>query len=180
MKLRALLLSLAAVGSMAVLPQSAASAATTSFSCTTSTVSTPDLAATPTVSTCNAKAADGSLELVQIPSNFNGNVILYSHGYVFDGSALSATDAFSPQVASILLAEGDALAGSSYAVDGWGEVKSALTDQMNTLADAKALLAANDSSVLGQTIAGNTVSAVYATGVSLGGMITAALVQRSE
>ncbi len=164
---------------MAVLPQSAASAATTSFSCTTSTVSTPDLAATPTVSTCNAKAADGSLELVQIPSNFNGNVILYSHGYVFDGSALSATDAFSPQVASILLAEGDALAGSSYAVDGWGEVKSALTDQMNTLADAKALLAANDSSVLGQTIAGNTVSAVYATGVSLGGMITAALVQQN-
>ena len=179
MKLKSLFLSLAAVGSMALLPQSAASATTTTFSCTTATVSTPDLSATPTVSTCNGTAVDGSLEEVQIPSNFNGNVILYSHGYVFDGSKLAATDAFSPQVASILLVEGDALAGSSYAVDGWAEVKFALTDQMNTLADAKALLAANDSTVLGQTLASNAVQAVYATGVSLGGMITAALVQQN-
>ncbi len=179
MKLKSLLLSLVAVGSMALLPQSAASAATTTFSCTAATVSTPDVGATPTVSTCSATAADGSLEEVQIPSNFNGNLILYSHGYVFDGSKLSAADAFSPQVASILLAEGDALAGSSYAVDGWGEVKSALTDQMNTLADAKALLAANDAAVLGQKLSANTVNAVYATGVSLGGMITAALVQQN-
>ena len=179
MKLKSLLLSLAAVGSMALLPQSAASAATTTFSCTAATVSTPDVGATPTVSTCNATAADGSLEEVQIPSNFNGNLILYSHGYVFDGSKLTAADAFSQQVASILLAEGNAVAGSSYAVDGWAEVKSALTDQMNTLADAKALLAANDSTVLGQTLSANAVTAVYATGVSLGGMITAALVQQN-
>ncbi len=164
---------------MAVLPQSSASATTTSFSCTTATVSTPGVPATPTVSTCNATAADGSLELVEIPSNFNGNVVLYSHGYVFDGSPLTAADAFSPQVRSILLAEGDALAGSSYAVDGWGEVKAALTDQMNTLAGAEALLSTNNPAVLGQTLTVNTVSAIYATGVSLGGMITAALIQQN-
>ncbi|MDA8025158.1 MAG: hypothetical protein M0T78_01250 [Actinomycetota bacterium] len=132
-----------------------------------------------TVSTCTLTASDGSNELIQIPSNFNGNVILYSHGYVFDGQPLTAVDGFNSTVVSTLLAEGDALAGSSYAVNGWGAVQAALTDQINTLNDAKSLIANNSTSVLGQTLASNSISDVYATGVSLGGMITAALVQQN-
>ena len=130
-----------------------------------------------TVSTCTLTASDGSKELMQIPSNFNGNVILYSHGYVFDGQPLTAVDGFNSVVVATLLAEGDALAGSSYAVNGWGAVKAALTDQINTLNDTKSIIANNSSAVLGQTLASNAITNVYATGVSLGGMITAALVQ---
>ncbi len=132
-----------------------------------------------TVSTCTLTASDGSNELMQIPSNFNGNIILYSHGYVFDGQPLTAVDGFNSVVVAQLLAEGDALAGSSYAVNGWGAVQAALTDQINTLNDTKALIANNNSAVLGQSLAANAITNIYATGVSLGGMITAALVQEN-
>ncbi len=153
--------------------------ASNSFSCATSSLATPNISAKPTVSTCTTVAPDGSKELIQIPSNFNGNLILYSHGYVFSGNPLTAVDAFSAGTASILLAEGDALAGSSYAKNGWGAVQAALVDQITTLNDAKSLIATNDPAVLGQTLSSNAVSATYATGVSLGGMITAALVQQN-
>ncbi len=178
MKLRTLGMSIVAACSLLALPTSAiAAGASTTLSCTTAMVTIPASASTTNVSTCTGTAADGSQEKIEIPANFNGNLILYSHGYVFDGSSNPATDAFSTQVEDYLLVQGDALAGSSYATTGWGAVKAALGDQIATLNDATALITANSASTLGQTLANTTITNKIATGVSLGGMITAALVQ---
>ncbi|MDA8197693.1 MAG: hypothetical protein M0019_10880 [Actinomycetota bacterium] len=160
-------------GSLQYITTAFSSAATPTPTCATSSQGSV------TISTCTLTAADGSKELMQVPSNFNGNIILYSHGYVFSGQPLTAADGFNSAVVSTLLAEGDALAGSSYAVNGWGAVQAALTDQINTLNDVKSLISSNSSSVLGQTLSGTAITNVYATGVSLGGMITAALVQQN-
>ena len=69
------------------------------------------------------------------------------------------------------------MAGSGYATSGWGEVQAARGDQINTLNDATDLISTNSSVTLGQTLASTAIINKVATGVSPGGMITAALVQ---
>jgi hypothetical protein len=63
--------------------------------------------------------ADGATYLIQVPSNWNGTLFLYSHGYVVPGSANPAQDVGDPVTGAFLLANGFALAGSSYAHTGW-------------------------------------------------------------
>jgi pimeloyl-ACP methyl ester carboxylesterase len=106
---------------------------------------------------------DGSTYLIQVPSKWNGTLFLYSHGYTIPGSSNPAMDASDSVTGGWLLSHGYALAGSSYATTGWA-VASALTDQMKTLKTFGTLVGKP-----GRTIAW---------GDSLGGMITAGLVQR--
>jgi hypothetical protein len=56
---------------------------------------------------------DGATYLIQVPSSWNGTLLLYSHGYVVPGSPNPARDVGDPATGAFLLAAGFALAGSS-------------------------------------------------------------------
>ncbi|MFF4408789.1 alpha/beta hydrolase [Streptomyces sp. NPDC001404] len=74
--------------------------------------------------------ADGANWVADIPPHWNGTLLLYSHGY----GPLRAQDAPDPATGAALLAEGYALAGSSYDPHGsqWA-LGSAERDQFATL-----------------------------------------------
>ncbi len=115
------------------------------------------------VSTVNGKLADGAAYLIQCPAGaWNGTLYLYSHGYVAPGSANPAQDAGDPVTASWMLGHGYALAGSSYATTGWA-IAQALPDQIGTLNAFASRYRQPDTTV--------------AWGHSLGGIITAGLIQ---
>jgi hypothetical protein len=97
---------------------------------------------------------------IEVPSPWNGTLVLYSHGYSFGPSA--ATDAPDAVSAAWLLGNGYALAGSSYATSGWA-LQQAFQDQI-------AVLDVFNSAV-------GHPKRTIAWGDSLGGMITAGLVQ---
>ncbi|HLL79148.1 MAG TPA: prolyl oligopeptidase family serine peptidase [Ktedonobacteraceae bacterium] len=107
-------------------------------------------------------ASDGANYKIEVPSNWNGTLVLYSHGYVFVGSPLVAEDAGDPLTGATLLAQGYALAGSSYSQNGWA-LQQAFHDQI-------ALLDYFDSHC------GHPLRTI-AWGHSLGGIITAGLIQ---
>ena len=106
---------------------------------------------------------EGANYTIAVPSNWKGTLILYSHGYVFPNQPLlnPAVDVSNPLLKA-LLQQGYAEAGSSYSQNGWA-VQQALHDQM-------ALLDFFDATC-GQP------SRTIAAGNSLGGIITAGLVQ---
>jgi hypothetical protein len=115
--------------------------------------------------TCNSGTLnDGATYLIEVPANWNGTLFLYSHGYVVPGSGNPAMDVGDPATGGFLLADGFALAGSSYAHTGWA-IQEALVDQIQVLDVFDA-----DFGKPKQTIAW---------GHSLGGIITAGLVQNN-
>ena len=106
---------------------------------------------------------DGATYLLECPAGkWNGTLFLYSHGYVVPGSPNPARDVGDPVTRAWLLASGFALAGSSYATTGWA-IQQALPDQIHTLD-------AFDSTY-------GTPARTIAWGHSLGGIITAGLIQ---
>jgi pimeloyl-ACP methyl ester carboxylesterase len=115
------------------------------------------------VKTYKGKFSDGAKYLIQVPSNWNGTLVLYSHGYVVPGSPNPAEDVGDPITGTYLLANGYALGGSSYATTGWA-IQQALPDQVKVLDTFKSLV--------------GPPSRTIAWGHSLGGMVTAGLVQR--
>jgi hypothetical protein len=75
--------------------------------------------------------ADSAQWIAQVPADWNGTVMLYSHGF----GPLTAADAPSPGSAAQLLAQGYALVGSSYDVNGsWWALDTAVSDQFGSLA----------------------------------------------
>jgi pimeloyl-ACP methyl ester carboxylesterase len=106
--------------------------------------------------------ADGATYLIQVPADWNGTLVLYSHGYVVPGTPNPATDVGDPLTGQWLLTNGYALAGSSYATTGWA-VQQAIPDQLATLNTFDHLVRRPDRTI--------------AWGHSLGGMITAGLIQ---
>lgn len=122
---------------------------------------TPVQAATTTLT---GTFADGATYLIEVPSPWNGILLLYSHGYVTPGSPNPARDVGDPGTRAFLLANGFALAGSSYAHTGWA-IQEALLDQIEVLDVFKAQV--------------GTPKQTIAWGHSLGGIITAGLIQRN-
>ena len=118
---------------------------------------------TATVKTYTGTFADGATYKIQVPSKWNGTLLLYSHGYVVPGTSNPAQDTSDSLTGGYLLNHGYALAGSSYATTGWA-VAAALPDQIHTLNRFGTLV--------------GKPSRTIAWGDSLGGMITAGLVQR--
>jgi hypothetical protein len=116
------------------------------------------------LTTKTGSLSDGATYLMEVPANWNGTLFLYSHGYVVPGSPNPATDVGDPATRVFLLTNGFALAGSSYATTGWA-IHEALIDQI-------AVLDLFDST-FGHPIA------TIAWGHSLGGIITAGLIQRN-
>jgi pimeloyl-ACP methyl ester carboxylesterase len=106
--------------------------------------------------------SDGATYVIDVPAKWNGTLLLYSHGYVEPGASNPAQDVGDPVTGAYLLAAGYAMAGSSYASTGWA-VQQAIPDQISTLGVFQ-----SDVGIPTTTIAW---------GHSLGGMITAGLVQ---
>jgi hypothetical protein len=115
------------------------------------------------VTTSTGTLSDGAKYELQCPAGaWNGTLFLYSHGYVVPGAANPAQDVGDPVTGAWLLGHGYALAGSSYATTGWA-IQQALPDQISTLN-------VFDGSY-------GTPKATIAWGHSLGGIITAGLIQ---
>jgi pimeloyl-ACP methyl ester carboxylesterase len=115
------------------------------------------------VTTKTGTLADGATYLIEVPANWNGTLFLYSHGYVVPGSPNPSQDVGDPFTRFFMLSSGFALAGSSYATTGWA-IHEAIPDQIAVLDVFK--LTVGDPK---RTIAW---------GHSLGGIITAGLIQR--
>jgi pimeloyl-ACP methyl ester carboxylesterase len=129
----------------------------------TASAATSSCGGSGSVTTVNGTLADGATYLIQCPSgSWNGTLFLYSHGYVVPGAANPAEDVGDPITGAWLLSHGYALAGSSYATTGWA-IQQALPDQVNTL------------KVFDQSYGKPRTTIAW--GHSLGGIITAGLIQ---
>ena len=108
---------------------------------------------------------DGATYVIEVPSPWNGILFLYSHGYVIPGTPNPAQDVAmsDPATRFFMLSSGFALAGSSYATTGWA-IEQALPDQIAVL------------DIFDKTFGKPTRTIAW--GHSLGGMITAGLIQR--
>lgn len=134
--------------------------------CSTSSA-TSTTAVTPSVTpTAQARVLNGTIGLaeysVEVPPAWNGTLFLYSHGYVAPGSPKMAIAAPGPAVSNWLLDHGYAIAGSSYSSTGWA-LEDAFKDQVALL------------DLFSQRV--GQPKRVIAWGHSLGGIITAGLVQ---
>jgi pimeloyl-ACP methyl ester carboxylesterase len=107
---------------------------------------------------------EGAAYLIEVPANWNGTLLLYSHGIVPPGFPNPARDVGNPATGQYLLAHGYALAGSSYKTTGWA-IEDALPDQLALLRKFKSLVGKPRRTI--------------AWGHSLGGMVTAGLAQES-
>lgn len=116
------------------------------------------------LTTKTGSLSDGVTYLMEVPAHWNGTLFLYSHGYVVPGSPNPATDVGDPVTRAFMLGHGFALAGSSYARAGWA-VKEALTDQIEVLDLFDSMFGHPNRTI--------------AWGHSLGGIITAGLIQRN-
>jgi pimeloyl-ACP methyl ester carboxylesterase len=116
------------------------------------------------VTTHMGTLSDGATYLIEVPANWNGTLFLYSHGYVVPGSANPAQDVGDPFTRFFMLSSGYALAGSSYATTGWA-IHEALQDQIAVLEQFEKIFERPKRTI--------------AWGHSLGGIITAGLIQRN-
>ena len=106
---------------------------------------------------------DGATFKIEVPSTWNGVLLLYSHGYIPPGSPNPAQVAGDPVTEGFLLANGFALAGSSWATTGWA-IHEALPDQIAVLDRFEKMV--------------GHPRVTIAWGHSLGGLVTAGLIQR--
>ena len=114
-------------------------------------------AAAVTSTSYSGRTSDGGRWVADVPSSWNGTLLLFSHGF----GPLQAADVPSPLAKQPLLDLGYALAGSSYDPNGsqWA-LGSALRDQFQTLADVRRDLPSRPRHVV-------------AYGISMGGLISA-------
>ena len=119
----------------------------------------PAQGATPPVSGhFTGTLADGTSWIADVPANWNGTLLLYSHGF----GPLTAADAPDPVTQAALLARGYALAGSSYDPSGseWA-LDTAVSDQFGTLQAVE------------HTVLPGRPRHVLAFGTSMGGLVSA-------
>jgi len=114
--------------------------------------------ATDAITHSTGATADGGTWVADVPSNWNGTLILYSHGY----GITTALDAPDPRTGADLLSMGYALAGSSYDNSSslWS-VASGVHDQFETLG------------IVERTLLPHRPNMVLAMGTSMGGLISA-------
>lgn len=131
--------------------------------CSSSTGAPPAPSSSPSPTTTSLTGSIGAAQYrIEVPATWNGTLFLYSHGYVAPGRINLATDSPSPVISSWLLEHGYAIAGSSYSSTGWA-LEDAFRDQIALL------------DLFNQRL--SKPKRVIAWGGSLGGIITAGLVQ---
>jgi hypothetical protein len=99
---------------------------------------------------------------IEVPAHWNGTLFLYSHGYVPPGGTNNAVAAPGVDATAWLLRNRFAIAGSSYGTTGWA-LEDAFKDQVALLDYFNKLV--------------GKPKRVIAWGTSLGGIVTAGLVQ---
>jgi len=126
--------------------------------------SPPTITKTATETHVTGTLSDGATYVMDVPTSWNGTVLLYSHGFVAPGLGAPnpAQDAVGIGDNTILLNQGFALIGSSYAIEGWA-IADAIPDQLATLAEFKQLFGQPTHTI--------------AWGTSMGGMITTAIAE---
>jgi hypothetical protein len=119
---------------------------------------TPAHATTPASGHFAGALADGTVWIADVPANWNGTLVLYSHGF----GPLTAADSPDPVTQAALLARGYALSGSSYDPNGseWA-LDTAVSDQFGTLQAVE------------RTVLPGRPSQVLAFGSSMGGLVSA-------
>jgi pimeloyl-ACP methyl ester carboxylesterase len=100
---------------------------------------------------------------IRAPKGWNGSLLLYSHGYVAPELDNPAQLAPSDEVVEQLLAEGFALAGSSFPEQGWA-FAGGMEDQLALLEEFEAQVGAPARTI--------------AWGLSMGGLMTVALLEQ--
>ena len=126
-----------------------------------SSTAQPSGSSTPAGPNIATGAIGAARYIIETPQNWNGTLFLYSHGYVAPGAGNPASASPDPALGDWLLAGGYGLAASSYSSTGWA-IEDALHDQI-------ALLDHIEKQIKPKR--------VIAIGASLGGIITAGLVQ---
>jgi pimeloyl-ACP methyl ester carboxylesterase len=117
-----------------------------------------------TTTSYSGTLADSAQWIAQVPADWNGTVLLYSHGF----GPLVAQDAPSAGSAAQLLAQGYALVGSSYDVNGsWWALDAAVSDQFASL----------DAFLLASGLHPQHTLAV---GTSMGGLVNSLIDQESH
>ena len=135
----------------------------TACSSSTGGTPTPSPATTPSPTTTSLTGSIGAAQYrIEVAAAWNGTLFLYSHGYVAPGRINPATDSPAPLISSWLLGQGFAIAGTSYSSTGWA-LEDAFKDQIALL------------DLFTQRL--SKPKRVIAWGGSLGGIITAGLVQ---
>ena len=121
----------------------------------------------PSIKKYTGNFSDGSSYLIEVPGKWNRTLLLWSHAARFPGTIPNPPDDMNLDVGdparTYLLSHGFALAGSSYCAGGW-VIACAMRDQIATL-DKFASLVSKPSRTI-------------AWGDSLGGQITAGLIQK--
>lgn len=110
---------------------------------------------------------DGAAYRIEVPEDWNGMLVMYAHGFRGEGADLTVDNA---PMREYLLDNGYAWAASSYSTN-YYDVRAGVEDT-NALALAFNDIAAEN----GRTLA--TPTKYYITGVSMGGHITAAAVEK--
>ncbi|WP_246114072.1 alpha/beta hydrolase family protein [Streptomyces montanus] len=105
----------------------------------------------------------GAVYVMDKPVDWNGTVVLFSHGYRPAGTPLAAQNAPDDATKALLLEKGYALIGSSYATNGWA-VADAVPDQLATL------------DVFTERV--GPARRTIAWGMSYGGLVTTAIAER--
>ncbi len=130
---------------------------------TTGATPAPSPAGSPSPTTTSLTGSIGAAQYrIEVPVTWNRTLFLYSHGYVAPGRINPATDSPAPAISTWLLEHGYAIAGSSYSSTGWA-LEDAFKDQIALL------------DLFNQRF--SKPERVIAWGGSLGGIITAGLVQ---
>jgi pimeloyl-ACP methyl ester carboxylesterase len=106
---------------------------------------------------------NGADYLIEVPANWNGKLLLFSHGTVSPGAPNPAQNSYDEATGTELLKRGYALAGSSFSATGWA-LEQAFKDQI-------ALLNYFEKTV-------GHPQQVIAWGISMGGAISAGLVEK--
>jgi len=109
---------------------------------------------------------NGALYHVEVPANWNGQLVMYAHGYAGTGNVLGVSN---PSIRRYLIQNGYAWAASSYSKN-YYDVRAGVEDTNALALEFNKIAAAN-----GRTLP--TPTKYFITGHSMGGHITAAAIE---
>jgi hypothetical protein len=113
-----------------------------------------------------AGVLNGAAYRIEVPTNWNGKLVMYAHGFRGEGASLTVSD---PTIRRHLIDNGYAWAASSYSTNFY-DVRAGVEDT-NALALAFNTIAAAN----GRTLA--APNRIYITGHSMGGHVTGAAIE---